>query len=353
MFKKVVPKDPKFRILHYGIMAALIALPLFHFVRVAHAADLLQRSIQITNSAAGATTEHAFSFNIIISGSVGSMAFQYCDSPLLDVPCVAPAGIDASGATLDSQAGVTGFSVDPSTTSNRLVIGRSPVAETPQPATYTFSNIVNPSAISDTTYVRILTYPTSDGTGPHSNYGAVAFSTARQLGTIAYVPPYLAFCVGTTVALDCSTAAGLSINLGEFASSYSSFATSQFAGATNDPGGYATYITGTTMTSGNNIIDPLTTTSTSQVGTGQFGINLRSNGNPTVGTNRVGSGTAIPSVQYNQTNNFRFTSGSQLTNSPISTDYNRFTVSYLVNVDDDQAPGVYTSTFTYTATAAF
>ena len=167
-----------------------------------------------------------------------------------------------------------------------------------------------------------------------------------------FVPPYLSFCVGITVAGDCSFASGQLLNFGELSKVSPKFLTSQFAGATNDPGGFSTSVTGVTMTSGTNTIPSLSIPQFSSPGVSQFGMNLRSNTNPAVGADPSGIGTSAISPNFANPNLFSF-NNQIVTNSTIPTDYNVFTVSYMVNISNSQSPGVYNTTLTYIAVAAF
>jgi hypothetical protein len=340
----------------YVIALALLlgAVPAFSMFGKARAADLTQRSLTLGTSVPSAITTHQFNFNLVTASVLGSIQFQYCaNSPLFTEPCVAPAGLSLSAASIINQTGATGFSIHPNSTVNNLILTRVPAGELPQSVGYTFDSVTNPSAPSTVFFVRISTYATDDASGALTDKGALAFSTAGGLGALAYVPPFLEFCVGVTVAPDCSSSTGSSIDLGELSTSFPKTATSQFAGATNDPGGFSASIMGTTMTSGNNTIPALAAPTASSPGTSQFGINLRANTNPNVGQDPTGIGTSTPNASYASPNQFTFVSGGQLTASPLPTEYNVFTVSYLVNIASGQAPGIYTMTATYIATAAF
>lgn len=325
----------------------------FNGVSNVKGAELLNRSIIMTSVTPSTNTNHQFQFDIQSSTNLGSIAFQYCEAPLVTDPCIAPSGIDVSAATLSSQSGETGFSVHPNTVSNRIVISRAAVASSPGTAIYNFDDIFNPDTANHTTYVRISTYSTTDGTGGFEDNGAVAFSLTPALGVNVYVPPYLVFCVGVTVSPQCQSANGLSINLGTLSPSQTSAATTQFAGATNDSTGYSVSAIGTTMTSGNNEITRLSNPSGPAVGTRQFGINLRANSNPATGSEPDGIGTALPTAPYNSPNTFKFNSGEVISSSPIATDYNRMTVTYIVNIAPNQPPGIYSTTLTYVAVASF
>jgi hypothetical protein len=325
----------------------------FTITRV-HAAPLSNRSISVNSSIAGAVTSHLFNFNIVSSNLLGSIQLEYCDNtPFVGAPCSVPAGLSLNGAAIGAQSGEVGFAKHPSSTANNIILTRVPDFALPQPSSYRIDNVINPSDVQRTIFVRVSTYSSNDASGPRIDEGAVVFSTARGISVGGYVPPYLTFCAAVSVAIDCTTTNGFSLNLGELSKNSPATATSEFSGATNDPTGYIVTVSGSTMTSGNNVIPPLAVNDTNKPGTSQFGMNLRANTAPVFGQDKTGVGTADPSPGYNSPNIFRYVSGEVLTSSPLSTDFNRFTVSYLVNVSSGQSPGVYNTTLTYIAIASF
>lgn len=317
------------------------------------AAQLNNRSITVGSSAPSAVTTHKFDFIIPSVSSLGSIEFEYCsNSPFVGAVCTAPGGFSASTVLLTAQTGETGFTIDPVSTANRIVVSRTAALSSAIPVSYTFSNITNQNMADQTVYVRISTFASMDGTGSRTDDGSVVYSTARGVSVTAFVPPYLTFCVGVVVALNCSSASGSQLSFGEFSTRQTKFLTSQFSVATNDANGYGTSINGTTMTSGNNIIPALNSPQNSSAGVGQFGMNLKANSNPAVGANPAGIGSAIISPNYNVTNQFYF-GNEVVVSSPTSTEFNLMTTSYIVNINESQKPGVYSTTLTYIATAAF
>lgn len=338
------------------LLAAFVVsvAPSLYSPQTATAARLDNRSIRIGSSKSNEVTNHIISFTVPTAGNIGSITFEYCsNTPIFELACTAPNGLDVSGASIDNQSGITGFSVHGLTTSNRLVITRTPAANpAPQAAAYDFGNVVNPADENTPVYVRISTYASDDGTGPETDKGAVVFVITPDFTVEAFVPPFLTFCAAITVSSDCTTTSGDFINLGELSKTSANFSTSQFAGATNDPGGYSTYLAGTTLASGVNTIPALTSPSPSLPGTSQFGLNLVANSNPGVGQNRTGGGTAVPISGFGSPNQFQLNEGV-IASTANSTNFNVFTVSYIVNVSDNQKPGIYTTTMTYIATAAF
>lgn len=320
----------------------------------ASAADLGQRSLHISNAASGATTRHMFSFTYDSTNvAVGSVIFEYCTSPLPALPCVAPAGLDASGAVLAGQTGESDF-VSVSFDTGRMVLGRTPASTpTANASQYIFDNVVNPTGVPDTFYARITTHASADGTGPAIDFGAVVNATTGGVGISTEVPPILNFCVGVSIPGDCSTAEGNLIDVGTLNPRLTAGGTSQMMVGTNADYGVSIAAYGTTMTSGNNIIPALVGPTVSAPGNAQFGLNLRANSNPAVGEEPSGVGVVDPTNRYATPNRFAFVNGDIVAASADVTNLRKLTVSYIVNVPPTQVPGVYTATLTYICTAGF
>lgn len=317
-----------------------------------NAQNLLQKSVEIGSSRPSIATTNNFEFTIPGYTSIGSIQFEYCNnSPFAGTPCSIPEGLSVGGASLTAQSGETGFSIFSSTV-NSIVLSRSSSPTSAVPVSYSFDNIINPDSTSETVYVRISTFASEDASGPRIDTGAVVFSTANNLIVRGYVPPYLKFCVGINVAIDCSSASGNRASFGNLSSSQARVATSQFSGATNDPNGYSVHLLGTTMTSGNNVIPAINSTDISRPSSNQFGMNLRANSNPGVGSEPEGSGSMAPVASMSLQNQFSFKDGV-IASSSIATDYKRFTASYLTNISANQPPGIYSTTLTYVAVATF
>jgi hypothetical protein len=317
---------------------------------------LTPRSVEVSSSIPSAVANENFEFQYVSPDAVGSVVLQYCsNSPLFDDPCDAPVGLSASDAGLVDQNGNTGFSIDETdSTPSEIVLSRpAAVPNTAVVSNYQFWNITNPSATNQTVYVRMTTFSSSDGTGSYIDRGAVAFSTTSNLEVGAFVPPFINICVGVTVAQDCSQSQGTSLDMGDLSPRKTGTATSQYAVATNDQAGNSVYVLGTTMTSGNNIIESLNKQTGSETGESEFGLNLMKNSNPNIGDDPAGAGTSIPATGYNTPNLFNFVPGSEISNSDFSTQYNKMTVSYIANVSNDQPAGVYTTTLIYLASGQF
>lgn len=338
------------------LQAALLATPiLFGALPNVSAAQLENRSVRISTAQLGSQAQHLFIFDIASTANLGSLSFTYCtNSPRISDPCSPPAGLDLDNATLGTQTGNTGFSYAAGlSTTNTVVLSRVPVAGTPGQSTYRIDNVLNPTTPGETTFIRIISYSSTDATGPVIDSGAVVFSTVDIFQVDAYVPPFLTFCVGVYVTLNCNSVTGSYIDIGELGSNRTATGMMQFSGATNDATGFTTYLNGFTMTSGNNIIDPLSGNAGSAQGVSQFGLNLRANSSPSFGLDPVGLGASAPTGGYGTPNSFRFVNGEAITVSNVSTDFRIFTAAYIVNVPKTQPPGVYVTTMTYTAIASF
>jgi hypothetical protein len=335
-----------------AMVAFLIGMGPF-FATQASGAQITNRSLKPSDNKPGAhDVVYETAFNIPTAGLVGSIEIQFCsNSALIDDLCVAPWGLDALNATLTTQTG-PGFTLSPTSGANNLILTRAPTPVAAGPVSFTFDQIINPTD-EGSYYVKVFTYASTDATGTAIDFGAMAFPIVYGFDINAEVPPYLTFCTGIGISgFDCSTAQGDQIGLGELNSVTSNVAQSQVLAATNAGSGYNIYVHGTTMTSGNNII-PAMLNATSQVGSSQFGINLRSNSNPDIGQDPAGGGTATPTPNYNLANRFRFVSGEAIASASGVQDYKKFTISYLVNVNKDQTPGVYSTTLTYVCVANF
>jgi len=317
-------------------------------------AILGQRSITVGTPIAGSVTSHTFKFDITTAGNLGSIQFQYCDNdPFIGTPCTAPPGLVANTSTLGTQTGEIGFSIDPSSSANNIILTRVLTPALAGPVQYVLTGVTNPTTPNNSTYVRISTYASTDATGSVIDQGGVVFSTAGRFGTTVYIPPILYFCVGITVGSNCTSTTGDSINFGTLKPTQAVFSTSQSSAATNDPTGYVIYSLGTTMTSGNNVIPASITPNPSIAGISQFGINLRANSNPSVGQNISGLGSGSVMPNYSTSNLFMFDSGAAVAEATQATDFNVYTTTYVVNVALGQAPGIYVTTISYMAVAQF
>lgn len=336
------------------IAILLLAFGLGVWLPLGQAAKLPNRSLTLTNPKQGEASSYVFRFDLPATSTVGSITFQFCsDTPIIDLPCTPPTGLDVSSASLTSQTGATGFSIDSSSDANNLVLTRLPLAAGPGTVSYSFSNVQNPTAVG-TYYARIKTFASNDGSGAYADAAGLAYVINNAISITSTVPPYLLFCNGTTIqAYDCSTTSGSYLNFGELSSLATKSGTMQMVLATNAGGGYNVYVDGTTMTAGNSAISPLLPSDVSRPGVSQFGLNLAANSTPAVGAVASGPGAGAVQAAYSNPDHYRFAPGERLIASAGVSDYRKFTVSYIVNIARDQPPGIYVTTLTYVAVASF
>jgi hypothetical protein len=310
--------------------------------------------VRLSNINHGEASTYSFSFGLVNNTDIGSIQFEFCsDTPIIGAPCTPPTGLDTSGVTLADQTGEVGFSIMTGQPSHIIVLTRTAATPTPGPVSYTFDNLINPDA-DGSYYVRLQTFASEDASGPTTDMGGLAYTINSAVQITSTVPPFLLFCMGVTIAgTDCATASGDYVNFGELSSNTARTGSTQMVAATNAMFGYSLSINGTTMLSGTNVIPALVSNDVSRPGTSQFGVNLRNNSTPDVGLNPSGSGGASVAANYNVPNRFRFVSGEQIASSSTSDEYRKYTVSYLVNVAKNHAPGIYVSTITYLCTATF
>ena len=215
------------------------------------------------------------------------------------------------------------------------------------------SNVTNQSSAGEF-YARLQTFATADASGTPTDTGGLALIVNNAYTVNAYVPPYLLFCVGVSIpSLNCANASGNYINFGYLSAFTTAKATSQMVVATNAQNGYSIQVAGSTMTSGNNIINPLTLNGASSTGTNQFGLNLVSNTSPAVGNSILGPGTGYPTTPYDEPNLFKYNSGDVIASSTQASDLREYTVSYIINIANNQPAGYYATTLTYVGVGNF
>lgn len=334
----------------------LVLLLLFVFVRsegVVQASQFENRSLRIGSSRANAVTNYTIRFDYPGTTPIGSVLFEFCDTPLFALSCGPVPGIDVSSAVLSGQTGTTGFSVL-STTPTSVILTRPISAATAGAATYTLSNVTNPSS-NGTFYMRLSSYATTNATGPRADEGGTAAALTSGLSTTLFVPPVLIFCVDADfTALSCNSGTGSLVDLGQLRTDVPNVGTSEMMIATNAGDGYVITVSGGTMSAGTKTIPELAVPTLSAPGNSQFGMNLVSNTSPGVGSNPVGPGfNGTIAGRYANQNLFSYQDNDILVTNTTVTDYKLYTSSYLVNVSPTQSAGFYATTLTYTATANF
>lgn len=332
-----------------------LLLILFVFAAPVSAAMRLQdRSLYMQSDDPGAATSYTISFRYMSPQSVGSVDLLFCDDPIPYHPCVTPTGLNVSNAVLSHQSGETGYSIL-NKTSNHVVLTRPSSMISNSSSTYTFDNITNPTNTNQAFSVRIRTHGTSDATGPQIDFGSVRGQVTTGITLETQVPPMLIFCVAQTVEDNCSsTNENYYTDMGELSSKETLTAQSQMAVGTNASGGFAITANGISMSAGTSVIDSPAIPTESQQGTNQFGINLVANNTPAVGNNPEGIwANAVTSPDYGVPNHYKYIPGDVVAYSPNVSLMKKFTVSYIVNSNENLRAGVYTTTITYIASGRF
>lgn len=317
---------------------------------------LQERSLLMYSSVPGATTTYTVSFGYLSSAAVGSIDMLVCYDPIPYMPCATPTGFDISNATLSSQSGEGGFAITTQDT-NHIVLSRTPSMPVSSGlSSYTFTGVDNPTDSSKAFSIRLRTHSTIDATGPQIDAGSVRGQVTNEgIEIQTQVPPQLIFCFARQVDNYClGSDDTYYTDMGELSSDSTLTAQSQMAVGTNASGGFVITASGTPLAAGTNVIDSLTTPTTSKKGINQFGINLVANNDPAVGNDPEGIfANAVPEADYSQPNKYKFVSGDTIAYSPNVSLMKKFTVSYIVNSSKDLRAGVYTTTITYLASGRF
>ncbi|MFA5172712.1 MAG: hypothetical protein WC426_14210, partial [Sulfuriferula sp.] len=167
-----------------------------------------------TQDASGVT--YATGFVRPNTGLIGSFELEICSNdPFPGTACTVPAGFSFSSSTITSQVGITDFSINAGSTSNKLIFSRVPSVVANGFMGVTVNNVHNPSN-SGSYYARIRTFASNDATGVSTDEGGLAFAINRRVNVTAEVPPFLYLCVANSIpGFDCSLATGNFVNLGE------------------------------------------------------------------------------------------------------------------------------------------
>ncbi len=122
--------------------------------------------------------------------------------------------------------------------------------------------------------------------------------------------------------------------------------------------GYVLQIVGTPPSQGTHTLTALTTPSTSQPGTEQFGMNLAANTTPAIGANPV----QVPSsafafgyatTNYDQADLFTYNNNDIIAKSNSSSGETDYTLSIIMNVSSVTPGGQYSGTYSAVAVPTF
>ncbi len=218
------------------ILAISSLLPLLTMTQT-QAAQLTSRSLTLSSAVASATNViYTYGFTYVSSASaIQSIKFEACTTVV--GTCTAPTGMNINQGTQQGTLGGswtnttsftrTGGSGSCTAANNVLCITRTQAAaESAAAKTVAWNTQTNPSTVNTAFFVRITLY-SDTGWTTSTDTGTVASAIVQTLTVSARVAEVLNFCVGSTavndattsVAGDCTTVSGTSLNLGVLDSS--------------------------------------------------------------------------------------------------------------------------------------
>ena len=353
------------------------------------------RSIKMSSSANGATgTSYLVTYTPASSTLVQAIAVDFCSNdPIIGDSCTAPTSFSVGTPTVTgvSVSGETGGTWTPTSINSgrTLVLSNGSATGTVSGATsFTLTTATNPATTNTTFYARIFTFATTgdettwastangSATATVQDAGGVALSTTAQITVTAKVQETLTFCVYT--GANCG-AGGAAVALGDTNGVLSTSGpfvdkTTKYDIATN-AGGVSPSATvrfkAATLTSGSNTIPTIGSAATTPTsGQSQFGLcsyvstgaqltisspYAGGTGNCSTTSQTAGTGSTggASTAQFAfDTTNAATTYGETLATSNAG-GTNTGVVVYLGNVSATQPAGIYTSTFTYIATATY
>lgn len=326
-----------------GLLA--VAMLFAYFPAMASAAQITNRKVVIGNSAPSAVTTYNFTFTVPTTGTpIKSASFTACTTA--SGACTTPSNFSALAATLTSQptgmGAAAGWTL--SNTAGAFKLVNAANATNPSGSqTVNFTGATNPDSANATFFIRMATFSVADWTGALDD-GVVAASTAGVVTVNATVDETLTF-----------TLAATTVPLGTINASTTGSGTSTMIVGTNGTYGYSvSYNPTATLTSGANTITALAAQTASQLGQKQFGINLRDNATPNVGSDKTGAVGGTVAANYNTADSFMFnTSGDVVATASGPVNTTTYTTSYIANVTTDTAAGAYSTSINYIATANF
>ena len=181
---------------------------------------------------------------------------------------------------------------------------------------------------------------TGVGESASTNYGA-------QGGNTTTSDPRLA----------CTLNSG-TLNFGALSNSVTVYGTVTFSVLNYTAYGYNVTILGNTPSNGSHNLNAMSSTGPSVIGTEQFGMNLRDNATPNVGTDavQVPSSTfsfGTPTANYNTVDNFRYVAGENIATAPKSSGQTDYTASYVINTSTTTPGGQYSGSQTILCTGTY
>lgn len=131
-----------------------------------------------------------------------------------------------------------------------------------------------------------------------------------------------------------------------------------FSVRTYEASGYSVVVSGTSLHTASHTLSPLASPTASQVGTEQFGINLRKNSTPNIGSDvqQVPDSSfsfGQPSANYAIADKFMYVNGDVIASSAQSSGQTVYTMSVIANVSTGTPAGIYTGSLSVIVTPTF
>ncbi len=282
-------------------------------------------------------------FTLNSAGSWQTSDFAYTDNVR---SAQAPVAV---GAAPSCSAGATNYTVTVDATNNTFTITACSSWTTSNTAAKTFviygtaatgaGTMTNVNADTDSSVFTI----TNTGSNTDSGSGALVIETNDVVTVTATVNPTLTFAISSS-----------SVSLGTLTTGAIGSGSHTLAAATNATGGYAITYNGATLTSGSDTIDA-NAGSTAVAGTEEFGINLRDNATPNVGSDVTASaGSCGYASGYGTADSYVFVPSTTTTITSITAAADcTYTVSYVASISSITPAGSYSTAITYVATGTF
>lgn len=177
-----------------------------------------------------------------------------------------------------------------------------------------------------------------------SGNSAVVVETNDVVTVTATVNPVLTFAISSAT-----------VAFGTVVTGTASTGTHTISAATNATGGFTVTYIGATLTSGGNTITSAGTLAASNTAIEQFGLNLKANTTPSVGTAvTTNAGTCGIATNYNTVNSFSFAVSTTTPVTAVTAPADCvYTAAYLANVSSVTEAGAYSTTLTWIASGSF
>lgn len=191
-------------LLSLAALAMLMGVAAPALTGTVNAAELTNRSIQMSSAVPGATGV-SYQITFTLDSAAQSVAIDFCqDSSLYrDTACTAPAGLDVSGTSVSG--GDTDWAVlsgAPNISATHMEAAGT--SEGPGVVTLVFDGITNPTTTGGF-FARVYTYSLADPdwtgvgtTGSDVDFGGIALTTSDTIDITARVMESLTFCTSET-----------------------------------------------------------------------------------------------------------------------------------------------------------